>query len=85
MAKKKSTSKSKSTTPKSKSTSSVNTNLFQKGMMKDITPSFEPNTSWFHAINAANNSSDGDLAVIGNEPANLQCGVIPLYSYRCYS
>ena len=77
MAKKKSTSKSKSTTPKSKSTSSVNTNLFQKGMMKDITPSFEPNTSWFHAINAANNSSDGDLAVIGNEPANLQCGVIP--------
>ena len=25
----------------------------------------------------ANNSSDGDVGVIGNEPANLQCGVIP--------
>ena len=51
--------------------------MFTKGMNKDVTPSFEKNDTWYHAINAANNSSDGDLGIIGNEPANLQCGVIP--------
>ena len=81
MAKKKSTKSNQRpiSAPKAgkKSTSSVTTNTFTKGMNKDITPSFEPNNSWYHAINAANNSSDGDLGVIGNEPANLACGVIP--------
>ena len=84
MAKKKSTksnqrptSSRSSRSAANKSTSSVTTNTFTKGMNKDITPSFEPNNSWYHAINAANNSTDGDLGVIGNEPANLQCGVIP--------
>jgi len=77
MAKKKSTSKAKATQASSKSSSSVNTNMFTKGMNKDVTPSFEKNDTWYHAINAANNSSDGDLGIIGNEPANLQCGVIP--------
>lgn len=57
--------------------SSVNTNSFIKGMNKDITQSMEPKESWWHARNAANNSTDGDLGVIGNEPSNLQCGVIP--------
>ena len=81
MAKKKSTKSNQRpiSAPKAgkKSSSSVTTNTFTKGMNKDITPSFEPNNSWYHAINAANYSSDGDLGVIGNEPANLQCGVIP--------
>tara|TARA_R110002012_G_scaffold72117_2_gene184540 strand:+ start:8672 stop:15175 length:6504 start_codon:yes stop_codon:yes gene_type:complete len=81
MAKKKSPSNSRSSqsrqVPKKKSSSSTTTNTFSKGMNKDVTPSFEPNNSWYHAINAANNSSDGDVGVIGNEPANLQCGVIP--------
>jgi hypothetical protein len=58
-------------------TSSVNTNSFIKGMNKDITQSMAPKESWWHARNAINNSNDGDLGVIGNEPANLQCGVIP--------
>jgi hypothetical protein len=58
-------------------TSSVNTNSFIKGMNKDITQSMEPKESWWHARNAMNNSTDGDLGVIGNEPSNLQCGVIP--------
>ena len=58
-------------------TSSVNTNSFIKGMNKDITQAMEPKESWRHARNAANNSTDGDLGVIGNEPSNLQCGVIP--------
>ena len=46
-------------------------------MNKDITPSLENNQAWWHARNIANNSEDGDLGVIGNEPANLSCGVIP--------
>ncbi len=58
-------------------TSSIATNSFLKGMNKDITQSMEPNQSWWNARNAANNSTDGDMGVIGNEPANLQCGVIP--------
>ena len=61
----------------SKGTSSVVTNSFLKGMNKDITQSMEPNQSWWHARNAATNSTDGDLGVIGNEPSNLQCGIIP--------
>ena len=60
-----------------KSTTSVITNSFIKGMNKDITQSMEPAQSWWNARNAANNSNDGDLGVIGNEPSNLQCGVIP--------
>ena len=77
MAKKRvpSSSKGKATTPRSSST--VNTNSFVKGMNKDIAPSMENNQAWWHARNIANNSEDGDVGLIGNEPSNLQCGVIP--------
>ena len=57
--------------------SSVITNSFSKGMNKDIAQSLELNTQWWHARNAANNDADGDVGLLGNEPANLQCGVIP--------
>jgi len=66
---------SKNTQPQG--SSSVNTNGFTKGMNKDVAPSFEGPQSWWHARNAVNNSEDGDLGMIGNEPSNLQCGVIP--------
>ena len=59
------------------STSSVETNTFVKGMNKDVNPSFGPKNMWSHARNAANNSADGDLGLIGNEPANLFCANIP--------
>jgi|TARA_B110000259_G_scaffold39013_1_gene44564 membrane associated rhomboid family serine protease len=58
-------------------TTSVITNSFIKGMNKDVTQSMEPAQSWWNARNAANNSNEGDIGVIGNEPSNLQCGVIP--------
>ncbi len=81
MAKKKSTSTPKKTqsaaAKKAFSSSSVRTNSFTKGMNKDIAQSLELNTQWWHARNAANNDADGDVGLIGNEPANLQCGVIP--------
>ena len=60
-----------------KGADSVETNVFVKGMNKDINPSYEPKQSWTHARNAANNSTDGDVGVLGNEPANLACGVVP--------
>ena len=62
---------------KLKNTSSIETNLFNKGMNKDINASFQGKESWYHARNAYNNSVDGDVGLIGNEPANLECGSIP--------
>jgi len=76
MAKKRTPSSSRRQRANSNS-SSVQTNSFIKGMNKDITPSLENNQAWWHARNIANNSEDGDLGVIGNEPANLSCGEIP--------
>jgi hypothetical protein len=79
MAKKKTSSKSKGrpASARPKSSSSIVSNSFVKGMNKDIAPSMENNMSWWHARNAVNNSNDGDVGLLGNEPANLQCGVIP--------
>tara|TARA_R110000796_G_scaffold18962_5_gene57068 strand:- start:5309 stop:11542 length:6234 start_codon:yes stop_codon:yes gene_type:complete len=77
MAKKSSAASGQRPNVPTKGSSSVNTNSFVKGMNKDITPSLEDNQAWWHARNVANNSEDGDIGVIGNEPSNLQCGVIP--------
>tara|TARA_Y100000592_G_scaffold49149_1_gene77846 strand:+ start:1448 stop:8116 length:6669 start_codon:yes stop_codon:yes gene_type:complete len=63
--------------PKNPSTSSVDTNTFVKGMNKDFNPSYEPKQNWTHARNAANNSADGDVGMLGNEPANIECGLVP--------
>lgn len=57
--------------------SSIETDSFVKGMVKDLFASFQPKENWSHARNAYNNSVDGDTGVIGNEPANLQCGIVP--------
>ena len=57
--------------------SSIETNTFAKGMVKDLFASLQPKENWSHARNAYNNSVDGDAGVIGNEPANLQCGIVP--------
>ena len=67
----------KNTPAKTPSTTSVITNTFIKGMNKDVAQAMEPTQNWWHARNAANNSNGGDVGVIGNEPANLHCGVIP--------
>ena len=66
----------KNNTP-SNSTSQIETNTFSKGMQKDLYSGLVPKEQWGHARNAANNSVDGDIGVIGNEPANLECGKIP--------
>ena len=55
----------------------INTNVFVKGMVKDTDSSYFDKQSWYHARNLINNSIDGDLGVVGNEPANLRCAKIP--------
>lgn len=53
------------------------TNTFTKGMVKDYNDTFVGEGLWTHARNAVNNSHDGQVGVIGNEPANLQCVTLP--------
>lgn len=59
------------------STSSVKTNSFDKGMVKDIDKLFAQDGTWFHARNAINNSTEGNLGTLGNEPSNYLCAQIP--------
>ena len=77
MAKKRTTNSGSKANVPARGSSSVQTNSFVKGMNKDITPSLENNQAWWHARNLVNNSTDGDLGIVGNEPSNLSCGVIP--------
>ena len=56
---------------------SIETRSFNKGMIKDTNDSLMPEGSYFNAINAVNNSREGDLGVIGNEASNLYCTSAP--------
>jgi hypothetical protein len=58
-------------------TPNIVTNTFSKGMVKDYNETFVGEGLWTHARNAVNNSHDGQLGVIGNEPANLHCINLP--------
>ena len=70
MAKKTSSGKKGSSTTQMITTQS---NTFTKGLLKDYDDVFFPESSWSHARNAVNNSSDGSLGVLGNEPSNTLC------------
>jgi hypothetical protein len=59
------------------------TNSFSKGLLKDLSDSFISNDSWTHARNAVNNSHDGQMGVIGNEPSNLSCVTLPYDLIGC--
>lgn len=48
-------------------------NTFTKGMMKDYNETFVGEGMYTHARNGVNNSHDGHVGVIGNEPSNLKC------------
>lgn len=53
------------------------TNAFLKGMSKDNNETYTGEGTWTHARNAVNNSHDGQLGVIGNEPSNIHCATLP--------
>lgn len=59
------------------------TNTFTKGMVKDFNDTYVGEGLWTHARNAVNNSHDGQLGVIGNEPANLHCVTLPYTLIGC--
>lgn len=71
-------------------TSSQTTDAFNKGLIKDLDENFHPEGSWFHARNAINNSVEGDVGIIGNEPANYLCARAPyqiiagIHIYKTY-
>lgn len=76
MAKKQASSSAKNQS-KLQNTSTGDIRVFLKGMIKDTSHSFIQKEQWSHARNAINNSVDGDLVLLGNEPANLLCASAP--------
>ena len=61
----------------------VVTNTFNKGMVKDYNETFVGDGLWTHARNAVNNSHDGQVGVLGNEPSNLYCLQLPYTLIGC--
>lgn len=54
-------------------TSNNITQSFVKGLNKDSDPSFVQEGMWTHAVNAVNNTSEGDLGTLSNETSNFLC------------
>jgi hypothetical protein len=48
---------------------------FIKGLNKDSDPSFVAEGMWTHAVNAVNNTLQGDVGTISNEASNYLCGI----------
>ena len=61
----------------------VSSNTFSKGMLKDYNDTFIGEGLYTHARNAVNNSHDGQVGVIGNEPSNLSCVTLPYPVIGC--
>lgn len=53
------------------------TDVFNKGLVKDFDDVYNPEGAWSHARNAVNNSVTGKIGVLGNEPANGFCSQAP--------
>lgn len=58
-------------------TSSQEGSTFNKGMFKDLSDIYMSEGMWINAINAINNSHEGDSGNIGNEMANKYCASAP--------
>jgi hypothetical protein len=58
-------------------------NSFNKGMVKDYNETFVGEGLYTHARNAVNNSYEGNVGVIGNEPSNLFCVKLPYTLIGC--
>ena len=67
----------KKQTPKLQNTSTTDTRIPIKGMTKDLNTALVGKENYTHAINAINNSKDGDVGTLGNEPANIICSGAP--------
>jgi hypothetical protein len=54
-------------------TTGAETSTFTKGLIRDFDENFDPDSSWPYARNASNNSLEGDVGLLGNEPSNYLC------------
>ena len=54
-------------------TGKVTTSSFIKGLNKDSDPSFVSEGMWTHAVNAVNNTIEGDIGTLSNETSNFLC------------
>jgi hypothetical protein len=61
----------------------ASSNTFSKGMFKDYNETFIGEGLYTHARNGVNNSHDGQVGVIGNEPSNLKCITLPATMIGC--
>ena len=68
---------------KSTETGAATNNSFSKGMLKDYNDTFVGDGLYTHARNAVNNSHDGQVGVIGNEPSNILCVTLPYTMIGC--
>jgi hypothetical protein len=58
-------------------TSLIHTEIYNKGLLKDVNDTYVGEGYWTHARNAVNNSPSGDVGVLGNEPSNIACVEVP--------
>lgn len=58
-------------------TSLIHTEIFNKGLLKDVNDTYVGEGFWTHARNAVNNSPEGDVGVLGNEASNILCARAP--------
>ena len=49
------------------------TKSFVKGLNKDSEPSYVTDGMWTHAVNAMNNTAEGDIGTLSNEISNFLC------------
>jgi hypothetical protein len=63
--------------PQFSNTSTGTNNAFTKGMVKDMSDIYIGEGMWTNAINAVNNSHNGETGVLGNEPSNAYCASAP--------
>jgi len=62
---------SKSNDSSFQNTGGAETSTFTKGLIRDYDENFDPDSSWPYARNASNNSLEGDVGLLGNEPSNI--------------
>jgi hypothetical protein len=55
----------------------IQSNSFVKGLNKDVTDIFMPESIWTNAVNAINNSHMGETGTLSNEPANYLASEVP--------
>ena len=63
-------------------------NSFTKGLNKDSDSSFVQDGMWTHAINAVNNTVEGNIGTLSNESSNYLCATtgstMPILVFKKY-